>query len=143
MKIDSFHGEYRWLSNFWSVNIFFEGEWYTSVEHAYQASKTKDPNVRKEIRRAQTPGIAKRLARGLVGRLDPKWEEQRLKIMEELLRQKFAIPKLALLLDETGDVELIEGNTWNDRFWGVDLQGKGENNLGKLIMKIRKERRKK
>jgi predicted NAD-dependent protein-ADP-ribosyltransferase YbiA (DUF1768 family) len=33
-------------------------------------------------------------------------------------------------------------NTWSDTFWGVDLKtGKGDNNLGKLIMKIRKENR--
>ena len=40
--------------------------------------------------------------------------------------------------------ELIEGNTWSDNFWGdchcPKCRGiKGENNLGKLLMKIRED----
>jgi len=40
------------------------------------------------------------------------------------------------MLLQTGDEELIEGNKWGDRFWGV-CKGKGKNNLGKILMKIR------
>jgi hypothetical protein len=46
---------------------------------------------------------------------------------------------LALLL-ATGDMELIEDNDWDDTYWGV-CNGAGENNLGKLLMKIRAEAR--
>jgi predicted NAD-dependent protein-ADP-ribosyltransferase YbiA (DUF1768 family) len=42
------------------------------------------------------------------------------------------------MLKATGDEELVEGNWWNDTFWGV-CNGVGENNLGKLLMKIRAE----
>ena len=38
----------------------------------------------------------------------------------------------------TGDVGPVEGNNWNDRFWGV-CRGKGENQLGKILMKVRSE----
>jgi predicted NAD-dependent protein-ADP-ribosyltransferase YbiA (DUF1768 family) len=55
--------------------------------------------------------------------------------MEQLLRQKFAGPR-AFLLAATSPAELIEGNTWHDTFWGV-CDGIGENNLGRLLMKIR------
>lgn len=60
--------------------------------------------------------------------------------MEELLRIKFSgiDPFLTRALLETGDAELIEGNTWNDTFWGV-CNGEGENNLGRLLMKVREE----
>ncbi len=35
---------------------------------------------------------------------------------------------------------LQEGNRWGDTFWGVDLRtGKGENKLGKILMRVRKE----
>ena len=37
--------------------------------------------------------------------------------------------------------ELIEGNTWNDTYWGV-CNGVGKNTLGQLLMKIREEIRK-
>jgi predicted NAD-dependent protein-ADP-ribosyltransferase YbiA (DUF1768 family) len=58
--------------------------------------------------------------------------------METLLRQKFAHPELRAKLKETNDAELVEGNWWGDRFWGV-CRGEGENHLGKLLMKIRAE----
>ena len=41
---------------------------------------------------------------------------------------------------EYSDAELIEGNTWHDTFWGVDLKtGEGENHLGKILMALRKD----
>jgi len=58
--------------------------------------------------------------------------------MEELLFIKFGgkEPLLTRALIATGDTELIEGNDWEDTFWGV-CNGMGENNLGKLLMKVR------
>ena len=38
--IDSFQGEYRFLSNFWPCVVEYEGTEYPSVENAYQAAKT-------------------------------------------------------------------------------------------------------
>ena len=58
--------------------------------------------------------------------------------MEYLLLQKFFIPELREKLLATGNEELIEGNWWGDTYWGV-CKGKGENNLGKSLMKIRTE----
>jgi predicted NAD-dependent protein-ADP-ribosyltransferase YbiA (DUF1768 family) len=60
--------------------------------------------------------------------------------MEELVRRKFADPELAEKLLATGDEELVEGNTWNDRFWGV-CRGEGRNELGKILMRVRAELR--
>ena len=56
--------------------------------------------------------------------------------MEGLLRKKFSDPSLKNLLDNTKGIELVEGNTWKDTFWGV-YNGNGKNMLGKLLMKIR------
>ena len=56
--------------------------------------------------------------------------------MEHFLTLKFSIPKFKKLLLATGDRYIEETNTWGDTFWGV-CNGKGENNLGKIIMKIR------
>ena len=40
----------------------------------------------------------------------------------------------------TGDKRLVEGNTWGDTFWGVDLRsGRGENQLGRILMRVREE----
>lgn len=36
----------------------------------------------------------------------------------------------------TKDEEIIEGNTWGDRYWG-QVNGIGRNKLGKILMKVR------
>lgn len=135
-KIESFSGEYRWLSNFWPCPIFFEGIGYQSTEAAYQAAKTIDERVRLVISQLPRPGDTKKFARKMPKRND--WDDVKLKIMEEVLRYKFSSLELRAKLLATGDQEIIEGNTWGDVFWGV-CNGKGENNLGKFIMKIRSE----
>lgn len=133
--IDSFQGAYRFLSNFWPAKVVLDGIEYDSVEHAYVASKTLNEIARKDIA-GMTPGQSKRYGRTL--KLRPDWEEVKLTIMEDLVRQKFKRPDLAKLLRSTGKAELIEGNTWGDTFWGV-CRGVGENNLGKILMRVRAE----
>lgn len=61
-------------------------------------------------------------------------------MMEYLLRQKFHDPELQQRLLDTGSEELVEGNTWGDVYWGV-CDGKGQNNLGKILMDLRREYR--
>ena len=64
--------------------------------------------------------------------------------MEELLRIKFSDEFLKQQLLSTGE-ELIEGNYWHDNFWvscSCEKCGnRGQNNLGKLLMKLRSEYR--
>ena len=38
------------------------------------------------------------------------------------------------------DEYLEEGNNWGDKVWGT-VNGEGENNLGKILMRVRKELR--
>lgn len=135
-EISSFRGEHFFLSNFYSSPVTVDNIYYPTVEHAYQASKTLDYLERERIRRAQTPGIAKKLGKRITLRED--WEDIKLSVMEYLLRQKFSREPLREKLKQTGDADLIEGNLWGDRFWGV-YNGKGENHLGRLLMKIRDE----
>lgn len=135
--ISEFSGKYRFLSNFWPVVVGFEGNWYPSVEHAYQAAKFDDPIWRVLLRDTAEPGRAKHIANKYPARAG--FFEQRLAIMEHLLRQKFQPgSELARLLLDTKDALLEEGNRWGDRYWGKCLRtGQGENQLGLLLMKIR------
>lgn len=136
MAITDFRGEYRWLSNFHLVDVTYEDEVYPSTEHAYQAAKTFLPAERRAIREAKTCGDAKRLGRKVSMR--PDWDEVKIDIMRDLLRQKFSKQELRAKLLETGAQHLVEGNTWGDRFWGV-CDGEGENHLGRLLMDVRSE----
>jgi len=134
--IKEFQHEYRFLSNFWPASVQLQGLWFPTVEHAYQAAKTFDLKEREAISYLSTPGEAKRAGRRLLVR--PDWEEEKLLIMEDLVKQKFQSPSLRAKLLETGDAKLEEGNYWRDRFWGV-YNGQGANHLGKILMKIRDE----
>lgn len=137
--IDSFSGQYEFLSNFHPSPIVMDGLLYPTVEHAFQAAKTTDVDKREKIRFAATASDAKKLGgpKGIVT-IDQNWDSQKLDIMSSLVQKKFAEHldlKLKLLL--TGEAELIEGNTWRDQFWGVTKDGVGENHLGKILMSIR------
>lgn len=133
--IDKFDGtEYAFLSNFYSSPIQYEGIVYPTVEHMFQALKALDMETRKKIANAATPGQAKRLGRSVALRED--WEEVKVDVMRTALQLKFSNPALRAKLIATGDAELIEGNTWNDRFWGV-CRGTGKNMLGLLLMELR------
>jgi ribA/ribD-fused uncharacterized protein len=138
MAIKEFIGEYRFLSNFYLAEVILDGEIYRSVEHAYVAAKTLDLEKRKEIANIIEPKNAKRLGRKL--KLRENWPIIKTTIMETLVRRKFEQEPLRSMLLSTGDEELIEGNWWGDRFWGV-CNGVGENKLGKILMKIREELR--
>lgn len=137
-KIDRFVGEYAFLSNFHPSTVTYEGKRYPTVEHAFQAAKTFDENSKEAVRKATTPGDAKKLGR-LVS-LREGWDEIKVDIMRDLIRRKFQNPFLRPLLLATGDAELIEGNYWNDRFFGVCMRtGVGENHLGRILMEVRDE----
>jgi predicted NAD-dependent protein-ADP-ribosyltransferase YbiA (DUF1768 family) len=60
--------------------------------------------------------------------------------METLLRLKFSNPVYKVQLLHTKDAHLEEGNDHGDMFWGT-VEGQGQNNLGKLLMKIRNDLR--
>lgn len=137
MAILRFEGTNRYLSNFWPCIIEYEGLVYPSTEHAYQAAKTIDMQLRLHIAGLDTPGKAKSAGKKLL--LRPDWDEVKLQVMYDVVLDKFMRhPNLAYLLLDTGRHLLVEGNTWNDTFWG-ECRGKGANHLGKILMRIRRE----
>ncbi len=125
---------YEFLSNFYAVTVRLDGVEHRSVEHAYQAAKTLDLLEREHVRSAPTPAVAKERGRQVTIR--PGWDELKVAVMRDLLAQKFSDPVLRKRLAATAPLDLIEGNTWGDRFWGV-YEGEGENWLGRLLMEIR------
>ena len=134
--IDHFKGEFDWLSNFHNCPVHFEGLTFGNTEAAFQAAKTLDMEEREKFL-GLAAGQAKRKGRRVELRSD--WEAVKIEVMREVLRCKFTQnPELKAKLIATGDAELIEGNNWNDRFWGV-CRSVGQNHLGKLLMEVRAE----
>lgn len=132
--IDSFRKKYAFLSNFYTSPLIYEGTTYKSVEHAFQAAKSLDPEVREKIAAIATAAGAKAAGQKIV--LRTNWEEIKISIMEEILLSKFSNMSLRDKLIATGDEELVEGNNHGDKFWGV-CDGEGRNELGKALMNVR------
>lgn len=135
-KINSFTGIDRFLSNFWPCGIWFEGRAFYSVEAAYQSAKSNDLKYKSDLGFTIDPALAKR--KGRKAKLREDWEQVKIPVMLDLLRQKFNEPRMRASLLSTKSAELIEGNWWGDTFWGV-CNGVGENWLGKLLMQVREE----
>jgi ribA/ribD-fused uncharacterized protein len=135
--ITEFQGEFRWLSNFFPVQIEYEGLTYPSVEHAYQAGKLINIEDRK-LFLIMSAGQAKKLWRNY-----PTYnltEEFRLNLMYQLLSIKFNQEPFKSLLIATGDCYIQEGNRFGDTFFGYCLKtNQGKNHLGQMIMNIREK----
>ena len=83
------------------------------------------------------PSSAKKLGRRVQLRSD--WENVKYNVMYEIVKAKFTQNlKLKAKLLETDNQHLEEGNTWGDKIWGT-VNGVGENNLGKILMRVREE----
>lgn len=141
--ISSFTGAFAFLSNFYPAPVEYDGVMYPTVENAYQAAKSFIPEIRARYL-TLSPGKAKRMA-------PPKpedWHSRSLQVMEYLVRDKFFRHKeLGDKLLDTYPVQLLEGNTWGDDFFGVVLAHNshvgyvGQNHLGRILMKVRDELR--
>jgi ribA/ribD-fused uncharacterized protein len=138
--VTSFSGGWRWLSNFYPCVCVYEGDVYPSSEHAYQAAKfPRGHEARKTIAAMATPGATKKFAKTFKHAQSKDFHERKLQVMLDVLRSKFLMNRDLqdkLLATVNPEVELIEGNTWGDCYWGV-CGGHGENHLGKLLMRVR------
>jgi len=131
MVIKSFKGTF--LSN-----MYGKGQ----AEIEYQAMKASNFRDRQMILNAPNGYEAKKLAKTI--KIRSNWNDCKLKVMEVIVRKKFKDPELMKRLKATASHELVEGNYWHDNFWGDCTCNKcknikGENNLGKILMKIRDE----
>ena len=138
--INRFDRDYAFLNNYWSCPVSYDQMSFLNVGQAFTASRTND---RKERVRIAQIGTAREVM-VYANLLKIRSLQEDLIIMEELLQQKFQYPILREGLSKTGTEELIDGRDWisnpYDLVWSYDLKRcKGDNHLGKLLMKIRSE----
>ena len=131
--IFGFNGQWKFLSNFYITVVVYNNIVYSSAEAAFQAQK--DPSRAQEFINL-SPKQAKALGRKVT--LRPDWEAIKCEIMLDVLRAKFQDHCLRAQLVATAPKQLVEANSWGDRFWGVS-RGTGFNVLGILLMKVRDE----
>jgi ribA/ribD-fused uncharacterized protein len=132
---------YGVFSNLYRRGMNFEGEWFPTAEHAYQAAKPRDPEVRAWLMAAPSPALLAMAAHGLY-RWDiaPGWSRGRRDRMRAVVEAKFRQYRdLADVLLSTGDAPIVETATVDNevnRRWGC-VNGKGSNWLGLILMEVR------
>lgn len=137
--IDEFRGDYWFLSNFSESEHIVLGIKYPTVEHSFQAMKSTDPLEMYKVAQLPTPKEAKKYGRQVD--LRPDWENIKITVMKICVMSKFIQNHdLAVRLVKTGSADLVEGNDWNDTFWGI-CNGEGQNHLGEILMYTRNQLR--
>jgi ribA/ribD-fused uncharacterized protein len=136
---------YGAFSNLHRRTVYFEDQTYTTAEHAYQAGKARKTAVREWILSAPTPSLVAMAAHGLyTWDVSPNWAKLKFERMREVLLAKFTQhADLRELLLSTGNARLVEAartDTPVNRTWG-EVNGKGRNMLGVLLMEVREELR--
>lgn len=151
---------YYSLTNFCHSPIQYDNEIYRTAEHLFQAHKFFKTNheVAREIRNCGRPREALELAGRnkhfvrqdwsdvnvrIVGRLDISSRKMKHKNLDaqmvKILFLKFTQhPTLLTELLSTEKKELIEASPF-DSFWGEGQDGRGRNELGKALMRVRDE----
>ena len=133
--------EFYCFDNFSSFKVYYNGYLYSSAEEAYQASHFIDsaPEVALQIKNSHSAHEAQKICFQNRDKQDPNWSSKQLRIMEEILRCKLEQnPYVKKKLLETKDYYIVEDSP-KDSFWGWGENRDGENNLGKLWMKLRDE----
>lgn len=126
------------LSPFSAHEVCIDGIVYKTVEHAYQALRVV-PEARAEIMKAGSPMEAWRMGQRckVAGKLLPNVDK--LALMEMIFRAKLAQhADIATVLKMSGTRELRKEYP-ADNYWGTGADGSGQNQMGKLWMKLRSE----
>jgi ribA/ribD-fused uncharacterized protein len=133
--------EYGCFSNFSPHPIELAGRTWPTSEHYFQAQKFPGTEHEEAVRRCKTPGDAARMGRSRKLPLRADWESVKDQIMLDAVRAKFTQHEdIQKVLLDTGDAKLVE-HTTNDNYWGDGGDGRGQNQLGRLLMQVRAELR--
>lgn len=132
--------EFYPLDNFSSFKVEYKGYLYSSAEEAFQSSLfIKDyPEISNEIKKSHSAHEAQKIMHKNKDKIKLNQKEI-LYLMEDILRNKVKQnPYVLKKLLETKDYYIVEDSP-KDNYWGWGLDRNGENNLGKIWMKLRDE----
>lgn len=146
-KVDEVIGfyprEFYPLDNFSSFKVEWNGYMYSTLEEAFQTARFigSDEELVQKIKNSHSAYEAQKIAYQNLDKQRKDWEKVELEIMEELLRLKVEQnPYVLKKLLETKDYYIVEDSP-KDAYWGWGENRDGLNNLGKLWLKIRNEKR--
>ena len=126
-------GNISWMRNDYRKDITVGGITYPTLEHAYQASKTKDRNIKLQIADTNSVSEARKIGRNI--KQSAGFDREA--IMTALQRLKYTDKDLGEMLANTGtDPIVMEGY---HEFWGTGEDGNGQDVMGAILMSIRSD----
>jgi len=133
------HNPFYGFTNFSAHPVKYEGKVYPTSEHLFQSLKfSHKPHLAEYIRTCSpSPRVAFEEAHRLHALVRSDWNRVNIQVMDVVLWNKFVQHKsIRHELLSTGDAELIEDSTV-DAFWGLGPNGRGRNELGKALERLR------
>lgn len=127
---------YGYMNNYKKSPMYVYGRWWKNVEACYQAQKTLNLAEYNKIWSAKHPNDAREL--GQLVTMRPNWDNLKVPIMYECVLNKFIQNRdFREKLFSTGEEDIAEDSPI-DSFWGLGPNGDGLNNLGKILVRVRK-----
>ncbi|KAG8990920.1 hypothetical protein FRB93_002992 [Tulasnella sp. JGI-2019a] len=121
--------------------VRFDGKMYPTSEHLFQSLKFIEhkPLLAERIRTiGKQPEMARSEAHRFFSEVREDWRDVSITMMEMVVLHKFdQHPALKVELFATGDAELVLDSGSEDAFWGNGADGKGRNEFGKALMRLR------
>jgi ribA/ribD-fused uncharacterized protein len=134
------HNPHYGFTNFSPHPVMYRGKKYPTSEHLFQSFKFQGhrPDIAEYIRTCgPRPSVAFSEARRYQASVRPDWKSINVEKMDETIYHKFTQhPELMQELLDTGNAELIEDSD-KDSFWGIGADGRGRNELGKALERLR------
>ena len=132
--------EFYPLDNFSSFKVKVNGYLYSSLEEAIQSMLflPDHKEISEQIKNSYSAHEAQKIMHENINKVKYS-KEEKLVLMEKLLRLKIEQnPYVLKKLLETKNYTIMEDSP-KDNYWGCGINREGENNLGKLWMKLREE----
>lgn len=120
-----------------------DGVVYSTVEHAYQCMRYRDPKIIGEILTARSPVKAWETSCKYKHSQIPDFKERKLEVMKGLMRLKVEQhEEVRKALLDSGNLKIVKHiSTYppGDGFWDDGERGEGLNHMGRMWMEIREE----
>lgn len=130
---------YGQFSNFWKCDLLIDGKVWPTSEHYFQAMKFLDTDIQERVRLCKTPKESAIMGRDRSLPLREDWDEISYSIMYRAVYEKFTQHEdLQKILLSTGDSKIAE-HTVNDSLWGDGGDGSGRNRLGRILVNVRED----
>ncbi len=129
----------KYFSCFSGHMVEYAGMLYTTAEHAYHCQRYTAAEIIREIQTARSAFLAWEVSQKYKSQQIENWDVKKSEVMEGILRAKLSQHtdvRQALL--DSGEMIIVKNHPL-DVFWGNGVGGLGQNELGKLWMKLREE----